>query len=197
MIRIRTAAMAGLVVFATTPAAFADPVLYDPSFEKPSVPAGTFVNFDLGDAIYSNAGGDIWVVVGPAMTQVSLFGCPYVESGFTYNAAAGHNFVDLTGDGANVFQGGVAQNVETIPGDNYKVKFSVGNILGTSTVILQINGSNVFSGTNNIQSGTTTNWHHFSYIFTASSSVTSIGFLNGDAADDHFNGLDVAKLTHL
>jgi len=201
MMRIRAAAMAGLVVFATTPAAFAGgQLIYDDSFEKPKVPAGTYVNFNLGQYIYSNGSVNAWLVIGPnASSQVTLIGCPYVEGSVTYNAAHGHNFVDLTGDGANVMGEGVQQTIATDNGANYLLKFKVGNVVGTSTVNLWIDGVNVLTATNNsTNGGTSVNWQTFSYTFTANNAgSTTIAFTNGDAADDHFNGLDVAKLKHL
>ena len=74
--------------------------------------------------------------------------------------------------------------------DVYKRQF-----LGTqSTVSLFINSTLAQSFTNVGAGGAGVNWQQFSYNFSASG-PTSIEFRNGDAANDHLNGLDNVVLT--
>jgi hypothetical protein len=77
-----------------------------------------------------------------------------MEGGFTWPAAVGQQWLDLTGDGSNSVTG-VQQTVATTPGSTYTLTFYVGNPNDpggpsgtTSTLNVFVNGTQTFSITN-------------------------------------------------
>ena len=158
--------------------------LLNGDFESPVVTVGSFQNFTAGNDI----GG--WTAVGPA---VSLVNGTFNQSGFSFPAQSGAQWLDLTGFTSNTSEG-VEQTVDTVAGTNYSVKFWVGNVSGsvfgtTSTVNLLIDDVLLLAATNS--GGTTTlEWQEFTALFTAASASTKVTFLNGDPGTDNSNGLD-------
>jgi hypothetical protein len=160
-------------------------LLVNGSFETPPVPVGAFTNFNTGSTAITG-----WTVVGP---QVSIVSGKFTQGGFRFPAQNGAQWLDLTGDGTNTVQG-VSQNVATKVGGAYLLTYFVGNVSGgifgkTSTVEVLVNGKPVATSTNS-EPGTTLRWERFSKSFTATSSSTSIEFLNKDPSNDNSNGLD-------
>jgi hypothetical protein len=160
------------------------------SFETPVVPVGGFTNF-LG----GSTGITGWTVVGPEASIVSTAYAP--GGGFTFPAQQGNQWLDLTGDVSNRFEG-VTQTVTTVPGTNYALSYWVGNISGsiwgtTSTVELQLNGVAVSTQTNSTP-GSTLTWEQFTFPFTATGTSTAIQFDNFDPLTDNSNGLDNVDL---
>ena len=164
-------------------------------FEKPRVADGGFLLFAQGSS-FTN-----WFVIrAGAFGNVGIFSTDYSESGFTFPAQSGVQWLDLTGNTNTVC--GVEQRVATTPGQEYRLRFFVGNIydptgsLGTtSTVNVLVNGSQVMSATNTGGIGSTTlNWRAFSVTFTALNGMTTITFMNGDPSGDSCNGLDSVTL---
>jgi hypothetical protein len=159
------------------------------SFETPLIPTGGFTNFGTGSTSITG-----WTVVGP---QASIVSGSYTSLGLRFPAEDGNQWLDLTGDLSNRAEG-VRQTVATIAGTSYNLSFWVGNqvdpsgIYGsTSTVNLSINGGANLAFTNSGGSGTTTqNWREFTTSFIASSTSTTLQFLNGDPISDNTNGLD-------
>ena len=123
----------------------------------------------------------------------------FAQGGVTFEAANGSQWLDLTGDGSNGAEG-VQQTVATTAGTNYVLTFDVGNTTGggifgtTSTVGLDINGSQVNSYLNSSTDSTGLSWGGFTYDFTATGSSTTIGFTNLDPGSDNSNGLDNVDL---
>ena len=162
------------------------------SFETPVVPVGGFTNFTTGSTAITG-----WTVTGPEASIVSTAYAP--GGGFTFPAEDGNQWLNLTGDLANSFEG-VKQTVTTVPGTNYSLSFFVGNVFDpsgfwgmTSTVEVQINGTDVAHEENSIKSSTLT-WEKFTVPFTATGTSTTIEFDNLDPITDNSNGLDNVDL---
>jgi hypothetical protein len=178
------AALAAMAMFP----AHAGKLVNNGSFEKPVVPDGGFQLINAG----SQFGG--WTVVGTG--NIAIFSGEYAEGGFTFPAAKGAQWLDLTGNVNSA--SGIEQTIDTEPGTLYTLTFYVGNIhdpdggLGTtSTVDVLIDGEAFASFTNKAGKGETSQkWKKFSTDFVAATSKTTITFMNGDAPDDAENGLD-------
>ena len=169
------------------------------SFETttPAVGTGACGIFASGSTSISG-----WTVVGPAGTDVGVCNTAFVQSGISFLAQDGLNWLDLTGLNSNNAEG-VQQAVATISGDSYTLSFWVGNVDNpatpfgvTSTVNVFANGASLGAFTNNCTTCTTTQgWKQFSNTFTATSALTTLTFLNADPAGDNTNGLDNLVLT--
>jgi hypothetical protein len=166
------------------------------SFETPTVPNGGFTNFSIGATIPS------WSVVGSSPQSVSIVSGAFQQSGVTFLAQDGNQWLDLTGDGSNGAEG-VSQAITTILGHTYKLSYYIGNTTGgifgtTSTVNLSIAERLPqpdplllsFSDTNATVSPTTLNWLQVMHSFVAVGTSTTFTFLNGDPGGDNSNGLD-------
>jgi hypothetical protein len=165
------------------------------SFECPTVPVGGFLSYSRGQSF------DGWTVVG-ASGSVSPLSGSYRSGSITWTAEDGKQTLDLTGDGSNTATG-VQQTVSTSVGQTYTLTFWVGNIddpsagWGTSsTVKIQINGSQVLSAVNSggDAGATTLSWQKFQVQFTATTQSTDIAFINGDPSTDNSNILDNVTL---
>jgi Protein of unknown function (DUF642) len=163
-------------------------------FEKPVVPIGGYFLFTNGQT-FNN-----WTVVG-APGNVGVVSGQYASAGFFFPAKAGKQWMDLTGVSNTAT--GIAQTVKTIPGAAYTLTFFVGNTYDpngpwgtTSTVNVLVNGSQVFTATNSLGQGKNKIvWQKFTTTITASSSQTTISFVNGDPRSDESCGLDSVALT--
>lgn len=165
------------------------------SFEKPVVPVGSFQNFATGQSFTG------WTVTG-ATGVVSVVSGSFQSQGFTFNAKAGAQWIDLTGPGSKTATG-VAQSIATTAGTTYQLTFWVGNINDpggifgvSSTVKVLVNGVLKLTAVNSLQP---TNhkqaWKEFTLPVTATSSHTTISFINGDPSTDDSNGLDAVHLS--
>ena len=159
----------------------------NPSFEFPDAPAGSYTEFSGG----ANFGG--WSVTG---TSVAVVDETFQEPGYAYPAAAGSQWLDLSGSSAG--NGGVTQVVDLSPSTQYTLSWSIGNVsggaLGTdSSVLLFIDGQRVRRTTNS-QDGTTMDWQRFSQDFVPSGSATQFEFRTDDPTNDQVNGLDDIRL---
>ncbi len=166
------------------------------SFEKPVVGPGSFQLFDEGTSFPG------WFVVGDP-GNVSVASGDFTQNGFSFPARTGVQWLDLTGTTDTAT--GVAQTVATTAGQQYVLRFFVGNVYDpggifgtTSTVNVLVNGVQVLSATNSRGAGSTTmNWQRFSVTFTAPTNTTTITFLNGDPVSDSCNGLDAVSLARV
>ena len=159
----------------------------DGSFEAPVVPEGSFTNFTSGQKIGR------WTVVANNGAAVSVVSGKLTDGGFSFPAAAGQQWLDLTGRTSNGREG-VEQTVDTTAGATYKLTFRVGNVSGgvygtSSTVHVFINNHQIMSA-KNAKAGTTLTWETFVHTFKASTSATTIRFVNADLSNDNCNGLD-------
>ena len=157
----------------------------NPSFEFPEVTAGSYAQFGAGSSI----GG--WQVTG---NNVSLVDETFVQSGYSFPAAAGAQWLDLSGETAANGGGGVTQTLTLSTSREYTLSWFVGNVSGgifgsASSVRLFIDGAPVRRFTNS-QPGTTMDWQRFTHSFVPTDSGTEIEFRNADPSTDESNGLD-------
>jgi hypothetical protein len=186
---------AGTVIASGGMASAAANLVNNGSFERPVVTAGGFQNFATGQSFTG------WKVVG-ATGAVSVVSGTFQSQGFTFNAKAGAQWIDLTGPGSKTATG-VAQSVATTPGTTYQLTFWVGNVNDpggsfgvSSTVKVFVNGALKLTAVNSLHP---TNhkqaWKEFTLAIKATSSHTMISFINGDPSTDDSNGLDVVHLS--
>jgi hypothetical protein len=174
--------------------AFAANLIKDGGFETPKVTVGSYELFTTGETF-----GKYWTVVGVS-GDVGVVSSTFEDAGFTFDAKSGKQWLDLTGNSNTAT--GVAQTIATTPGSAYTLTFWVGNvndpggIFGTtSTVLVLVNGTQVFTAVNSLGAGQAKQvWQKFTTTITASSSETTISFMNGDPATDNSNGLDNVSL---
>ena len=118
--RINAQALFAISAFMATGIADAN-LITNPNFQSPPVSAGGFSSFAPGSAAIPG-----WSVIGPAGTTLAIFSTTYVQSGVTFEAQSGTQWLDLTGTGSNTTDG-VAQSVATTAGTTYALTFYVGN----------------------------------------------------------------------
>jgi hypothetical protein len=170
-------------------------VIVDGSFEDPTVPIGSFTLFNSGTTFGT---GNPWSVVGPSGGNVGIVYKNFSQSGITFPAQDGNQWIDLTGT-SNSPAEGVQQTVATTIGQQYSLSFYVGNVNNvggifgtTSTVDVDVNGSQVLAAENSCTTTcpSTLTWQLFTTTFIATSTSTVLAFLNGDPSNDTSNGLD-------
>lgn len=167
------------------------------SFESPLVQVGSYVNYLGGSTAITG-----WTVVG---VDSSIASGSFVQSGITFNAQEGQQWIDLAGITSNNPTSGVTQSVTTTIGTEYELTFYVGSALDVSgtnfffptTVDLSINGGARTSYFNPASPTNMLDWKLFTVDFTATSSTTSITFLNGAASNNYLTGLDNIALEEL
>ncbi|HEY4869867.1 MAG TPA: FGLLP motif-containing membrane protein [Candidatus Dormibacteraeota bacterium] len=175
-------------------AAAASELVSNGDFETPVVSTASFQLFATGQAFGP------WRVVG-APGAVAIVNGDYTQNGFHFPAASGRQWLDLTGDSNT--RTGVTQSVTTIPGMEYQLSFSVGNVYDpggifgiSSTVEVFADGRKLLDARNTQGKGSTLMvWQRFSTTVIATSTRTSLTFINGDPANDTNNGLDAVSLT--
>ncbi|MBD5657493.1 MAG: DUF642 domain-containing protein [Candidatus Eremiobacteraeota bacterium] len=163
------------------------------SFETPVVADGSLDRYAAPQKIGA------WTVVGAGTVDVLQTDFQY--DGYTFKALGGKQQLDLTGASQDVT--GVKQTIATTTGHVYTLSFFVGNVIDpngglgvSSTVDVSINGKQKFKATNSKANQMNTPlWQKFTYKLTASSTKTTIAFMNGDPPDDTYNGLDEVVLT--
>ncbi len=172
--------------------AFAAPVRADlmvnGSFENPVLPNG-------GQQSVSGSFPG-WTVLGD---PTQFFNTNYMESGVRFDAEAGVQSIDVSGY-TNTLSNGVEQTVATTIGQTYQLSFYVGRAdyfdPTLATVNLSINGGSRVHYTN---TGLTTgqiNWKQFTVDFTATTTGTTLAFLNGTPSTvGVVAGLDNVSLT--
>jgi hypothetical protein len=191
---IRIAVAASFLVAASSAQAN---LLTNGSFELPPVPPGSFTTFPAGSVLIPG-----WTVFGPAGTDVAIVSTTFTQSGVSFPAQEGIQWMDLTGLNSNSTEG-VSQAVTTMPGNQYQLSLHVGNTTGgtifgtTSTVNVLLNGSLTFTDVNDTVSAATLNWEQFTHTFIASGALSTLAFQNGDPSNDNSNGLDNVVLLDL
>ena len=186
-------ALCAAVALAPVVALAAPELINNGGFEEPIVSTGGFQLFAIGQGIGA------WRVVG-APGNVGVVSGDFTSNGFRFPAASGRQWLDLTG-GSNT-RTGVAQSVSTTPGTQYQLSFAVGNVYDpggifgvSSTVEVFADGRKLLDATNTQGKGSSQMvWQRFSTTVTATSSATTLTFINGDRADDTNNGLDAVSL---
>lgn len=162
------------------------------SFELPVVPSGSYTLFSTGQS-FSH-----WKVTGSS-GNVGVVSGSFVFNGYTFPAACGAQWLDLTGSSNS--KTGVIQTIQTVSGKTYTIVFEVGNAYASgtsSTVLVYVNGKKLFSARNSKGKGVKHQvWEQFSTQFTAASLKATIKFLNGDPPSDTDNGLDCITVTQV
>ena len=165
------------------------------SFEDPVVPVGGYTNFLAGSHAITG-----WTVVGVDSAVVSS---TFMQSGITFNAQAGIQWLDLTGVTSNSPNSGVTQSVATTIGQGYELKFYVGSTTDATsshfffptTVDLSIDGGTRTHYFNPTGPTNMLDWKLFTVDFTAAQSTTNLAFLNGAAANNFETALDNVQLS--
>ena len=157
------------------------------SFEVPIVPVGGFINYPAGSTAITG-----WTVVG---VDSSVIGGTFTQSGITFQAQNGAQWLDLAGVTSNSAASGVTTNVATSIGGLYEISFSVGSATGgglffASTVDLSIDGGPRVGYTNPTTPTNMLNWKLFTVQFTATSSTTHLTFFDGSASFNYLCALD-------
>ena len=140
-----------------------------------------------------------WTVIGAA-GNVAPLSTAYANGVFKWPAHEGNQTLDLTGLSNTAT--GVSQVVSTKSGTKYDLSFWVGNIVnpggpwGTSSAVnVLVDGAQVVDAVNSDGAGATSlSWKQFSVQFTATSSSTTVAFVNGDPPTDETNIIDQVVL---
>jgi Protein of unknown function (DUF642) len=133
---------------------------------------------------------------------VAVISGKYQGAGITFNAEAGAQWMDLTGLESNLATG-VAQSFATTRGTEYHLTFWVGNVYNpggafgvSSTIKVYVNGVRKLTATNSLHPANHKQaWKEFALTIRATSSRTTISFINGDPRTDNSNGLDAVRLS--
>jgi hypothetical protein len=164
------------------------------SFEDPVVAAGGYTNYLAGSTDITG-----WTVVG---VDSAVTSGTFMQSGITFEAEDGKQWIDLAGVTSNSDSSGVTQEVSTNVGQKYQLSFYVGattdhNFFYPSTVDLSIDGGTRTSYTNDVTPVPTTSldWKQFTVDFTAKGATTKITFYNGSASNNYVTALDNVSLT--
>jgi hypothetical protein len=190
MIRILRVLTICLAAVVATPAVAN--LIVNGSFETPAAPVG-------GTAIYGAGSTAItgWTVVGVGSDSVALVSTSFTQSGVTFQAQDGQQWIDLAGNASNALTSGATQSIATVPGGLYSVSFYVGsaddnvnNFFFPSTIDLSINGGPRVHFTNPIAPPNMLNWQQFIVPFVATGSSTSLTFYNGGASNNFLSALD-------
>ena len=167
-------------------------LLRDGGFETPATPAGGYTLYGVGQSVGP------WTVIGPAGSNLNTVSTSYVDQGLRFVAKAGSAYMDLTGT-TNAATG-VSQTVSTTPGTSYRLTFWVGNVYdpsgpyGTKTSVTVKAGSSTLIAKNNVNGGANQVWKRFSLTFTATTTTTTVQFINADPSNDSDCGLDAVSL---
>jgi hypothetical protein len=173
------------VVLAATPA-LAN-LITNGSFEAPLVPAGSTATYPGGSTAITG-----WTVVG---VDSSLVSGSFMQSGITFQAQDGQQWLDLAGFTSNSMTSGVTQDIATTPFQIYEVSFYVGSATDggfffPTSVDLSIDGGARVRFTNPIAPSNMLNWQQFTVPFLATQSSTNITFYNGGASNNFLSALD-------
>ena len=168
-------------------------LLVDCSFESPVVSVGGYQLFTVG--------GDFsgWTVIG-APGNVAPLSEKFASAGFVWSAQDGKQTLDLT-DLSNTATG-VSQAVPTTAGSTYNLSFWIGNIVnpgggyGTQTSVhVFVDGVQIDAVLNADGAGMSSPaYQEFTDSFTATSSSTTIAFVNADPSTDASSIIDDVTL---
>lgn len=158
------------------------------------MPVGGYINYLGGSTAITG-----WTVVG---VDSSIVNTTFTQSGVTFNAENGNQWIDLAGVTSNSMSSGVTQSVGTMIGDAYQLTFYVGSSYALpfffpATVDLSIDGGARTHFSNPATPPDKLDWKLFTVDFTATHSTTVITFLNGDASNNYETPLDNVQLTDI
>jgi hypothetical protein len=191
------------------------PFLFATSVVVPICSANLITNGDFEMNPVANGAGVIlatndttslpgWKVIGACGSNCIGILNNYLEASnlgtLTFQAQSGNQSLDLTG-GFNSLVGGVEQTVATSIGANYSLTFYVGNMDNNassytlaSAVQVAITGQAAQIFSNNTNTTTHLNWALETFDFTATSTSTTIDFINATLLADNEAGLDNVQL---
>ena len=180
----------GLLAFAVLACGFAGEAkagIINGSFEDPIVPVAGFTNFLGGSTAITG-----WTVVG---VDSAVANGQFSQSGITFQAQAGNQWIDMAGVTSNSKTSGVSQNVATAIGTTYLLSFYVGSatdreLFFASTVDLSIDGGARTSYTNSTAPTNMLDWKLFNVSFIATGTTTNITFFNGSEPNNFLGALD-------
>jgi len=191
--RIATTAAIFALLSCLAGGAHAANLITNGSFEQPVVPNGSFTSFSTGNKFSG------WRVIGSS-GNVAVVSGTFSTGGITFVAKKGSQWLNLAGTSNS--RTWVVQKVPTTLNQNYKLTFSVGNVVNpgsglgtTSKVAVAYNNKLLIRVTNKNGAGSAVQvWKQFSVTFTATSTHTRFLFINEDPANDSANGLDAVSL---
>ncbi len=177
---------AALVVSAFALPAHAN-LIQNGSFEDPVVTVGFYKNFLSGSTEITG-----WKVVG---IDSSVANGTFVQSGITFQAQDGVQWIDLAGITSNSKTSGVTQSFASSVGTEYEITFYVASatdrqLFFPATVELSINGGARSSYFNPAAPTTSLDWKLFTVDFVATTTTTSLTFFNGSESNNFLGGLD-------
>jgi Protein of unknown function (DUF642) len=186
------AALAALSALGTQ--ARAQNLVSNGGFETPVTVGGSSTTLAGGSTAITG-----WQVIGP---NILLLNTGYTEPNVSFAAHSGLNSVDLTGAGNVGPTAGITQTVATSIGQAYLLSFWLGNADGSgnsnyllpSALNLSINGGPTQTFSHSDTTTFSVNWKQFSTGFVATSSSTTLSFLNATGATDAEAGLDDVSL---
>ena len=211
--------LALLASVATVPPARANLIL-NGSFESPIVPSSSLscgIAFNINcqgyyspDQTSPPVGGPFeivapgdpsgWSVIGkggvPDAAVVLQLGNGYTEGPLHFDAQAGIQSLDLTGEG-NQGANGVKQSVATIAGARYTISFWLGHqdtsapgYAGPSLLdfVIDQDAALRFSGSDVVSQDVA--WTPYAFSFTAVTAFTTFAFLNATGVGNNYTGLD-------
>ena len=186
--------LACFAIVSALPVSAAAGLIVNGSFENPVVPVGGYINYSGGSTAITG-----WTVVG---VDSSIVNTAFTQSGVTFNAEDGNQWIDLAGVTSNSMSSGVTQSVGTTIGDAYQLTFYVGSSYALpyffpATVDLSIDGGARTHFSNPATPPDKLDWKLFTADFTATRSTTTITFLNGDASNNYETPLDNVQLTDI
>ena len=190
---IRAALVA--IILGSVSAAFCQTnLIKNGSFERPVAPYRGYRPFSTGKT-FSH-----WQAIGDPGNVSVVNGTLTSPQVYSFPAWSGSQWVDLSGESQTAT--GIAQTVATTPNSGYTLTFYVGNMYDpsgpfgvSSTVNVLVDGQQVFQATNSKgKMRTALTWQRFTTTIMATSSQTTIAFINGDPSTDFVNGLDAVSL---
>jgi hypothetical protein len=190
-------ALATAVVTIAAPASAATNLIGNGGFETPALGGAVYGQYFGGQAIGA------WTVTGADVLTVES---GYAEPGISFTAGEGQQSLDITGAGNTSPADGVYQDVATVAGQKYTLKFLLGNADGSqnpvytlpSSIGVSIDGGAVTNYTNAAVTPLGINWATKYYSFTATGATTRVAFSNttpSSPVTDNFAGLDAVSLS--
>ena len=188
------AALVGIILGSVSAAFAQTNLIKNGSFERPIAPYQGYRAFSTGQTF------SYWQVIGDPGNVAVMNGAFTWPQAYSFPAQAGSQHLDLTGEHNTAT--GVAQSVATTPNTAYTLTFYVGNMYDpngpngvSSTVNVLVDGQQVFQAINSKgKVRTALTWQKFTTTIVATSSQTTIAFINGDPSTDNINGLDAVSL---
>ena len=165
-------------------------LLIDGSCETPVISAGIYGNDVTGATAITG-----WTVVG---INAAVTSGTFTQRGITFEAQDGVQWLDLAGVTSSK-SNGVTQTIATAVGSTYRVSFYVGSVTDNlfffpTTIDLSINGGARVSYTNPTAPRDSLDWARFTADFVASSTSSTITFLNGNEPSNFYAALDNASV---